>query len=96
MKQSVFGWILNACPGSFVVSDFLLPRRFRQVGAIVVSLQNLREMERIASKWNCCVSWGMGIFVASFLGQKKSSVPPIFCSRPPERGYFIFGFLKRP
>lgn len=94
--ETVSGLILNACPGRFVVSDFLQPRRFKQIGAIV-SLQNFPKTERIAPNGTACVSWGMGIFVASFLGREKSSVPPILCSRPPERGYLkMLGFLKRP
>lgn len=79
MKQSVFGWILNACPGSFVVSDFLLPRRFKQVGAIVVSLQNLQEMERIAPKWNCLCVVGDGHFCGqlSGTGEELSATYPL-------------------
>ena len=97
VKWSVFGLILNACPGSFVVSDFLPPRRFKQIGAIVVSLQNLPEVEKIAPKWSCLCVVVDGHFCGQLSGTEKSSVPPILCSRPPERGYLKnLGFVKRP
>lgn len=44
--------ILNACPESFVVSNFLLLRSSKQAGAFVVNLQNLPETGRIVPKWS--------------------------------------------
>lgn len=49
-KGSTSGLILNDCPGSFVVSDFLLMRSSKWTGAFVVNLQNLPEARRIAPK----------------------------------------------
>lgn len=52
--------ILNVCPESFVVSNFLLLRSSKQAGAFVVNLQNLPETGRMAPKWSfpvCCGGW---------------------------------------
>lgn len=71
-------WVVfSACPGGFVVSDFLLLRSSKQAGAFVVNLQNLPETERIALKWSCLCVMEDGTFVAGFLGHQRSSLPPI-------------------
>lgn len=64
-KGSVSGLILNACPGSFVVSDFLLLRSSKQAGAFVVNLQNLPETE-LTQSGAVCVLWRMGLLWPAF------------------------------
>lgn len=65
-RGSVFGLLLNACPGSFVVGDFLLPRSPKQAGAFVVNLQNLPETEHCPHA-ELRVCHGEWTFVVSFL-----------------------------
>lgn len=87
-EGSVSGLVFGACPGGFVVSDFLLLRSSKQAGAFVVNLQNLPETERPASEWNCLCVMEDGTSVASFLGRQRSSLPPILWNGPPKRNYF--------
>lgn len=66
MKGECLGLILNACPGSFAVGDFLLLRSSKQAGAFVVNLQNLPETEIITPKRSCLCVMEEGTLWQSF------------------------------